>query len=129
MPQHYNNNPFGIAKGQNMPEQPVGIMQVATPTAPMVQDEPGIVDMAKGKAQEMAMAKGEEYLMGALNPATAATAAAPATGALTGAASAAAPAAAAGKGAGAAGGGLMAGAASMAAPVLLGGLVLSKLFK
>ncbi len=119
-----DNNPFGIAKAQNNNAVPAGIMQVATPTAPMVQDEPGIKDMAMGKAQEMAMAKGEEYLMGALNPAAATAAAPAATGLATSAASAAAPAAA-GKGAG----GIMAAAAPMVAPVLLGGLVLSKLFK
>ena len=119
----YNNNPFGAARAPHE-VQPQGIMQVATPDAPMVQDPPGIKDMAMGKAQEMAMAKGEEYLMGALNPA--ASAAAPAaTGLATSAASAAAPAAAAGKGAG----GMMAAAAPMVAPALLGGLVLSKLFK
>ncbi len=104
-----DNNPFGIAKAQNNNAVPAGIMQVATPTAPMVQDEPGIADMVKGKATDIAMAKGEEALMGALAPT----------------ASAAPAAAAAGKG----GAGMMAGAASMAAPVLLGGLVLSKLFK
>lgn len=107
-------NPFGrMDGGPSADKAPVGILNIETPAAPVIQEDPSIVDqgigMAKDKALDVAMNKGTEM------------------------ATSAATKAAAGKGGAAAGGaagtGLMAAAAPMAAPLIIGGLLATKLFK
>lgn len=107
-------NPFGrMDGGPSADKAPVGILNIETPAAPVIQEDPSIVDqgigMAKDKALDVAMDKGTEM------------------------ATSAATKAAAGKGGAAAGGaagtGLMAAAAPMAAPLIIGGLLATKLFK
>lgn len=107
-------NPFGrMDGGPTADKAPVGILNIETPAAPVIQEDPSIVDqgigMAKDKALDVAMNKGTEM------------------------ATSAATKAAAGKGGAAAGGaagtGLMAAAAPMAAPLIIGGLLATKLFK
>lgn len=107
-------NPFGrMDGGPSADKAPVGILNIETPAAPVIQENPSIVDqgigMAKDKALDVAMDKGTEM------------------------ATSAATKAAAGKGGAAAGGaagtGLMAAAAPMAAPLIIGGLLATKLFK
>jgi hypothetical protein len=107
-------NPFGRMDGGPAADKaPVGILNIETPAAPVIQEDPSIVDqgigMAKDKALDVAMNKGTEM------------------------ATSAATKAAAGKGGAAAGGaagtGLMAAAAPMAAPLIIGGLLATKLFK
>lgn len=133
-------NPFGRMVGANA--QPVqGIMQVADPVPAQMSQEAGAGEQVSGmlqdKAMNMAVNKGTEMATGALSSAMAPAASAIPAGAgslAAAAGSSAAPAAAAaGKGAGAAAGaggaGLMAAAAPMAAPLLIGGLIASKLFK
>jgi len=135
-----HNNPFGINR-RDRDQAPVGIMQIDTPDAPQLSQEPGIGQQIGEMAKNKAIGYGEDALMGALSPAAApvATAAETAMAAElgTGIASAAPAAAGAGKGAagaagaagaGAGGAGLMAAAAPMAAPLLIGGLLASKLF-
>lgn len=111
-------NPFGRMDGGPAADKaPVGILNVETPAAPVIQEDPSIVDqgigMAKDKALDVAMNKGTEMATSA------------ATKAAAGKGGAAATAAAGG----AAGTGLMAAAAPMAAPLLIGGLLATKLFK
>ena len=142
-------NPFGMNRGQT-PQASVGIMQNAPAQHAQMSQEPGIMSQIGDEVVKKGINKGSGYLessfkngmqggfnkigadiSGILSPAAApvATAAAPAaTSALAGAA---APAVATGLGGltGAAGTGMMAAAAPMAAPLLLGGLMLSKLFK
>lgn len=112
-------NPFGRLGGAPTQEEaPVGILNIETPAAPVVQEDPSMVEqgigMAKDKALDVAMDKGTEM----------------ATSAATKAAAGKGGAAAGGAGAAAgAGTGLMAAAAPMAAPLLIGGLLAHKLFK
>ena len=112
-------NPFGRLGGAPTQEEaPVGILNIETPAAPVIQEDPSMVEqgigMAKDKALDVAMDKGTEM----------------ATSAATKAAAGKGGAAAGGAGAAAgAGTGLMAAAAPMAAPLLIGGLLAHKLFK
>jgi hypothetical protein len=112
-------NPFGRLGGAPTQEEaPVGILNIETPAAPVIQEDPSMVEqgigMAKDKALNVAMDKGTEM----------------ATSAATKAAAGKGGAAAGGAGAAAgAGTGLMAAAAPMAAPLLIGGLLATKLFK
>jgi len=112
-------NPFGRLGGAPTQEEaPVGILNIETPAAPVVQEDPSMVEqgigMAKDKALDVAMDKGTEM----------------ATSAATKAAAGKGGAAAGGAGAAAgAGTGLMAAAAPMAAPLIIGGLLAHKLFK
>lgn len=110
-------NPFGRMDGGPAADKaPVGILNVETPAAPVIQEDPSIVDqgigMAKDKALDVAMNKGTEMATSAATKAAAGKGGAAATGA-----------------GGAAGTGLMAAAAPMAAPLLIGGLLATKLFK
>jgi len=111
-------NPFGrMDGGRTVDKAPVGILNVETPAAPVIQGDPSIVDqgigMAKDKALDVAMNKGTEMATSAATKAAAGKGGAAATGAAGGAA----------------GTGLMAAAAPMAAPLLIGGLLATKLFK
>jgi hypothetical protein len=117
-------NPFGrrqetgAATSPHEAIAPTGILNIEAPTAPVMQDDPSMVEqgigMAKDKALNVAMDKGTEM----------------ATSAATKAAAGKGGAAAGGAGAAAgAGTGLMAAAAPMAAPLLIGGLLATKLFK
>jgi len=112
-------NPFGRLSGAPTQEEaPVGILNIETPAAPVIQEDPSMVEqgigMAKDKALDVAMEKGTEM----------------ATSAATKAAAGKGGAAAGGAGAAAgAGTGLMAAAAPMAAPLIIGGLLAHKLFK
>jgi len=112
-------NPFGRMDGGPAADKaPVGILNVETPAAPVIQDDPSIVDqgigMAKDKALDVAMNKGTEMATSAATKAAAGKGGAAAGGAAAG---------------GAAGTGLMAAAAPMAAPLIIGGLLATKLFK
>jgi len=111
-------NPFGRMGGTPTEDSPVGILNIETPAAPVIQDEPSVVEqgmgLAKDKALDAAMNKGTEM---ATSAATKAAAGAGKGGAAAGAAG------------GAAGTGLMAAAAPMAAPLIIGGLLATKLFK
>tara|TARA_R110002012_G_scaffold282146_1_gene471802 strand:- start:3324 stop:3683 length:360 start_codon:yes stop_codon:yes gene_type:complete len=112
-------NPFArIDGGPTVDKEPVGILNIETPAAPVIQEDPSIVDqgvgMVKDKALDVAMNKGTEM---ATSAATKAAAGAGKGGAAAGAAG------------GAAGTGLMAAAAPMAAPLIIGGLLATKLFK
>jgi len=114
-------NPFGRLGGAPTQEEaPVGILNIETPAAPVVQEDPSMVEqgigMAKDKALDVAMDKGTEMATSAATKAAAGKGGAAAGGAAGGAA-------------GAAGTGLMAAAAPMAAPLLIGGLLATKLFK
>ena len=112
-------NPFARAGGTlTQDEAPVGILNIEAPAAPVIQEDPSMVEqgigMAKDKALDVAMEKGTEM----------------ATSAATKAAAGKGGAAAGGAGAAAgAGTGLMAAAAPMAAPLIIGGLLAHKLFK
>ena len=111
-------NPFARAGGTlTQDEAPVGILNIEAPVAPVVQEDPSVVEqgigMAKDKALDMAVDKGTEM----------------ATSAATKAAAGKGGAAAGGAAAGGAGTGLMAAAAPMAAPLIIGGLLAHKLFK
>ena len=110
-------NPFGAAKTPQEQNAPVGIMQIDAPQAAPMTREPGMVEQGvgilKNKATDMAV-----------NKATGA-----ATTAIEGAVAGAGKGGAAAGATGAAGTGLMAAAAPMAAPLMIGGLLASKLFK
>jgi hypothetical protein len=123
-------NPFTSRQNQTgAATAPVGILNIETPAAPVIQDDPSIVEqgigMAKDKALDMAVDKGTEMATSAATKAAAGKGGAAAGGA--GAAGAAGGLA--GGAAGAAGTGLMAAAAPMAAPLIIGGLLATKLFK
>jgi hypothetical protein len=110
-------NPFGRLGGAPMQnEAPVGILNIETPAAPVIQNDPSMVEqgigMVKDKALDVAMDKGTEMATSAATKAAAGKGGAAAGGA-----------------AGAAGTGLMAAAAPMAAPLIIGGLLAAKLFK
>jgi len=114
-------NPFARSAPAGMEnKQPEGILNIEAPAAPVMQDDPSMVEqgigLAKDKALNVAMDKGTEM---ATSAATKAVAGAGKGGAAAGGAGAA----------GAAGTGLMAAAAPMAAPLLIGGLLAAKLFK
>ena len=114
-------NPFGAAKTPQEPNAPVGIMQIDAPQAAPMTREPGMVEQGvgilKNKATDMAVNKATGAATTAIEGAVAG---AGKGGAATGAAAGAT---------GAAGTGLMAAAAPMAAPLMIGGLIASKLFK
>ncbi len=110
-------NPFARVGGTPTEDKaPVGILNVETPAAPVIQDDPSMVEqgigMAKDKALDVAMNKGTEMATSAVSKAAA--------GGKGGAAAGAA---------GSTGTGLMAAAAPMAAPLIIGGLLATKLFK
>jgi hypothetical protein len=119
-------NPFGrrqetgAATSPHEAIAPTGILNIEAPTAPVMQDDPSMVEqgigMAKDKALNVAMDKGTEMATSAATKAAAGKGGAAASGAAGGAA-------------GAASTGLMAAAAPMAAPLLIGGLLATKLFK
>ena len=110
-------NPFARAGGTLTEDKPpVGILNIETPAAPVIQEDPSVVEqgigMAKDKALDVAMEKGTEMATSAATKAAAGKGGAAAGGAATGA-----------------GTGLMAAAAPMAAPLIIGGLLATKLFK
>ena len=114
-------NPFARSAPAGMEnKQPEGILNIEAPAAPVMQDDPSMVEqgigLAKDKALNVAMDKGTEMATSAATKAAAGKGGAAASGAAGGAA-------------GAAGTGLMAAAAPMAAPLLIGGLLAAKLFK
>ena len=114
-------NPFGINRDVRGPET-AGVMQVAAPAAPQVSQGPTVAEAMEGKL----INAGTDAAIGLVED-TVPKAATLGAEALKAAPSAAGKGASAATGA-ASGTGLMAGATA-AAPVLLGGLVLSKLFK
>ena len=126
------SNPFGSAiTPQESQQQPQGILNIEAPqNAPMSSDpsmmEQG-VGILKDKAMNTAVNKGTEMATGA---ATTAIESAVAGGAGKGAGATAAGAAGMPLAAGATGTGLMAAAAApMVAPLMIGGLLATKLFK
>ena len=69
-------NPFGrMDGGPTADKAPVGILNIETPAAPVIQEDPSIVDqgigMAKDKALDVAMNKGTEMATSAATKAAA----------------------------------------------------------
>jgi hypothetical protein len=113
-------NPFGaaITPQERDAARSQGILNIEVPqNAPMAQD-PSITEQGVGILKNKALEKGTEMATGAATTAIESAAAGAGKGG-----------AAAGAAGGAAGTGLMAAAAPMAAPLLIGGLLATKLFK
>ena len=119
------SNPFGaaITPQEKDAAQSQGILNIEVPQNTPMAEDPSMVEQGVGILKNKALEKGTEMATGAATTALegavaggagkGAAAGAGATGALTGAAST----------------GLMAAAAPMAAPLMIGGLLATKLFK